>query len=350
MSVKTPTKPIATATAGLQRLGKLSGLLGEIPSKPTGAPLEIALDLIDEDPDQPRTAENPGFTKESLAELAASIGPGGIKTPISVREHPTISGRYMVNHGARRLRASRLKALATIKAFIDNDHSRTDQVIENLQRNDLTAREIANYIGRELAAGKTHREIAEAIGKSRPFVTQHAALLDLPEPIAEVFNDGRVTDVTLVNELVRAYKADGGAVTAWLAEPNQEVTRSSVKALRAFVEDDEPAAATAMPAPVATIAPASAPSPAPQAATSTAPATKPARVPSPPPAADASPASSGTILRKPVLSVTVAGRTGRLLANWRPSAEGRAWVWFDDDGREAEVDLDALRVVAVKEG
>jgi ParB family chromosome partitioning protein len=347
MSVKTPTKPIATATAGLQRLGKLSGLLGEIPSKPTGVPLELPLDLIDEDPDQPRTAENPGFTKESLAELAASIGPGGIKTPISVREHPTIAGRYMVNHGARRLRASRLKALATIKAFVDNDHNRTDQVIENLQRNDLTAREIANYIGRELAAGKTHREIAEAIGKSRPFVTQHAALLDLPEPIAEVFNEGRVTDVTLVNDLVRAYKADDAAVTAWLAEPNQEVTRSSVKALRAFVESDAPAEATTAPAVEAAPAAVAAPSPAPQVA---APVAKSARTPAPSPAADAAPATGGTILRKPVLTVTVAGRTGRLLPNWRPSADGRAWVCFDDDGREAEVDLDGLRVVAVKEG
>lgn len=121
--------------------------------EPEGRPLALPLDRIDEDPLQPRSAANPGFAAHSLTELAASICLRGIKTPISVRRHPDRPGRYIINHGARRYRAARLAQLATIPGFIDDDYSETDQVVENLQRNELTAREIANYIGRELSKG-----------------------------------------------------------------------------------------------------------------------------------------------------------------------------------------------------
>lgn len=202
---------------------------------PEGRPLALPLDHIEEDPGQPRSAASPGFTAHSLAELAASIRLRGIKTPISVHHHPDRPGRYIINHGARRYRASRLAQLATIPGFIDDDYSATDQVVENLQRNDLTAREIANYIGRELSKGLKRGQIASNISKSPAFVTQHAALLDLPEPIALAFNQGRVRDVTTVNELVTAYKAQPGAVAAWLGEGEPEITRGAVKLLRAFL-------------------------------------------------------------------------------------------------------------------
>lgn len=211
-----------------------------------GRPLALPLDDIDEDPGQPRTAANPGFTAHSLAELAASIGLRGVKTPISVHHHPDSPGRYIINHGARRYRASRLAQLTVIPGFIDDDYSATDQMVENLQRNELTAREIANYIGRELSKGLKRGQIASNISKSPAFVTQHAALLDLPEPIALAFNQGKVRDVTTVNELVTAYKAQPDAVAAWLSEGEPEITRSAVKLLRAFLgekfgQEEQPA-------------------------------------------------------------------------------------------------------------
>ena len=211
-----------------------------------GRPLALQLDHIDEDPEQPRSAANPGFTAHSLAELAASIRLRGVKTPISVRHHPDRPGRYIINHGARRYRASRLAQLVTIPGFIDDDYSATDQVVENLQRNELTAREIANYIGRELSKGLKRGQIASNISKSPAFVTQHAALLDLPEPVALAFNQGRVRDVTTVNELVTAYKAHPDAVAVWLGEGEPEITRGAVKLLRAFLgekfgQEEEPA-------------------------------------------------------------------------------------------------------------
>ncbi|MGV7209304.1 ParB/RepB/Spo0J family partition protein [Oxalobacteraceae bacterium A2-2] len=205
-----------------------------LPAEP-GAPLQLPLDAIDEDPRQPRGPDNPGFAPDSLAELADAIRRRGVKTPISVRLHPGQPGRYLINHGARRYRASRLAGRRFIPAFIDNDYHEADQVVENLQRNELTAREIADYIGRELARGLRRKEIAQRISKSAAYVTQHAVLLDLPDPIAAAFNTARVRDVTLVNELVQAYKADAQVVDSWLAEPAQEITRGTVRLLREFL-------------------------------------------------------------------------------------------------------------------
>ncbi|WP_262965427.1 ParB/RepB/Spo0J family partition protein [Methylobacter psychrophilus] len=202
-----------------------------------GAPLELDMSLIDEDPYQPRTNDNPGFAHDSLAELAASIHLRGVKTPISVRENPGVSGRYIINHGARRFRGSLMAQKLTIPGFIDNNYIDDDQVIENLHRDGLTAREIADYIGRKLAKGMKKGAIARAISKSPAFVTQHVTLLDLPDPIATAFNLGRTKDVTVVNELVTAYKKNPHEVTDWLADETQEITRGAVKLFREFLDD-----------------------------------------------------------------------------------------------------------------
>ena len=192
--------------------------------------------LIDEDPGQSRTSDNRGFSRASLEELAASISLRGVKTPISVRDNPSAPGRFLINHGARRFRASQRAGKTTIPGFIDNDYNEADQVVENLQRNELTAREIADYIGREVAKDITKRDIARSISKSPAFVTQHANLLDLPDPIADAFSSGRARDVTLVNEMLPMYKTMPQQVTDWLADPGQEITRSAVKLLRSFLE------------------------------------------------------------------------------------------------------------------
>jgi hypothetical protein len=64
-------------------------------------PLNIDLDLIDEDPNQPRKDNNPGFSEESLNELAETIRSRGVKSPISIHNNPDDPGRYIINHGAR---------------------------------------------------------------------------------------------------------------------------------------------------------------------------------------------------------------------------------------------------------
>ncbi len=298
-----------------------------------GGPLMLPLDFIDEDPHQPRTENNPGFSEESMAELAASIELRGVKTPISVRENPAAPGRYLINHGARRFRAAKRAGNTAIPGFIDNDHHDEDQIIENLQRDELTAREIADYIGRELAKGLKKGEIARNISKSPAFVTQHIALLDLPEPVAEAFNSERAKDVTVINELVAAYKTKPEEVTAWLDAEDQEITRGSVKQLRNYLDDK--------------------------------------RQQEPERSGDGAlggengangkdvekngekqgkQGASDNTLKKAVVQVRHDERPARLILDRRPLTEGSAWLRYDDDGQEAETELINVMLVALVEG
>jgi ParB family chromosome partitioning protein len=199
---------------------------------PIGA-TEIDITLISEDIHQPRKE----FNQETLRELTETIKLRGVKSPISVRPNPDKPGTYIINHGARRYRASINAGLTKIPAFIDTDYSEADQVIENLQRDDLTSREIADFIGRQLAGGKTKSEIARLIGKTNPYITMHAALLDLPDPLAEVYRTGRCTDVTALYDLTRLYKANKDEVITWLALSTQEeISRLDVYQFSKFLK------------------------------------------------------------------------------------------------------------------
>ncbi len=204
----------------------------ENPLKST-AILELKLSQIDEDPYQPRVE----FNSVTLQELADTIRIRGIKTPISVRPNPEKKDRFVINHGARRFRASKLAGKKTIPAYVDTDYTLADQVIENLQRDNLTSREIADYIGRELSQGTRKIDIAKKIGKSQAFISQHVTLLDLPDKISELFISGAAQDVTIINELVKAYKKDPEEVENWLDDEDIDITRHSIKLLREYLKD-----------------------------------------------------------------------------------------------------------------
>jgi len=330
------------AGLGLDSLGDLSDLLNQpVMDGKTNGPLQLSLDLIDEDPNQPRHADNPGFSKESLAELAETIEDRGVKSPISVREHPKVEGRYIINHGARRFRASRIAGKDSIPAFIDNDYSEADQVIENLQRNELTAREIADFIGRELAKGKKKSEIAREIGKSPAFVTQHVVLLDLPDPIATAFSTGRANDVTVINELVKDYKKNPEQVRLWLADESQELTRGSVKLLHEFLEDkriqdagevNDSKTVDSLPGKT------DAETGEREQDQKSSDAKKIVKLDDP------------EKLKKAIIHVNHDGRLARLILTRRPPADGWAWLKYEDDGHEFEAELTTVQLVALLEG
>jgi ParB family chromosome partitioning protein len=318
-----PSRRVRSAAVG--RMAKPPVLPGG------GGPLIIDIDLIDEDPAQPRTKNNPGFRPESIAELAASYGPKGPKTPLSLRINPDSPGRYIINHGHRRYRAGKVKGLDALPAFIDNDYDDADQVIENLQRENMTPREIADYIGRELAKGKRKREIAARIGKSASFISQHVTLLDLPEPVAIAFRSGRVNDVTVVNELVSAFKANPTEVTQWLNNPSQEMTRGEVRLLREFLSEKR--------------------------RNSTLPAGVDGRCDGAA-AVDGQEAALGLAndhartaqrSKRVTLKVEHEGRPAQLLLHKRPLAPGRAWLKFDDDDQVCDTALAGIRLVAILE-
>ncbi len=332
-------KPQASGM-GLESLGDLAGLLNEPQAASEGisGPQELLMELIDEDPNQPRKENNPGFSPESIAEIGTTIKDRGVKSPISVRDNPEQPGRYLINHGARRFRGSKWAEKTTIPGFVDNNYNEADQVIENLQRNELTAREIADFIGRELAKGAKKADIAKVIGKSASFVSQHVTLLDLPDPIAEAFNSGRAKDVTVINELVTAYKKNPEEVSAWLADDSQELTRGSVKLLREFLDDkrshgDDERDPNTVDAFIGRS----------DAEGDEGEGADPAEKKEPK-------EQDPDKLKKAIVQVEHNGRPARIILNRRPPAEGYAWLKYEDDGQEFEADLAKVQLVALMEG
>lgn len=327
----------------LGSIGDLSALMSEPEAGggSAGVPREFAVDLIDEDPNQPRLEDNPGFRPEMIAEIGETIKARGVKQPISLRDNLDKPGRYLINDGARRYRGSKWAGKTTVPAFIDNDFVPDDQVVANIQREGHTAREISKLIAQRLASGMKKSEIARRWGKSAAYVTQHAALLDLPPVIEAAFDSGRIADITVVNELVTAHKKAPEEVTEWLEDDTQEVTRGSVKLLREFLDDKNQQG---------------------QQESLAEQALREARERT---GGEEDPESDGeegagkgkkependpTKLKKAIVQVEHNGRLARLMMNKRPSESGSAWLKYEDDGEEFETVLCDVTLVQLLEG
>lgn len=318
--MKPQRKTSATVGLGLDHADLSRFLRDDVPTAHGNPePMELDLSLIDEDPNQPRTV----FNEELLSDMAKTIRARGVKNPISVHKHPEQEGRYVINDGARRYRASLLAGRKTIKAFIDADFSKTDQIVVNAHAETFTPREWAVLIDHERKAGKLKSEIAELFGKSNAFITQHLALLELPDPIADLFNSGACVDLTALNELLVAWKRDSKRVESWLRNGPAEVTREEVKKLRKFLDNKRY-------------------TPGDREAESYEEITEETgRKPGD---------STSAKLRKAILQVKHAGRAAQLILNRRPSATGQAWLRYEDDGAEFESPLDEVKLVALIEG
>ena len=154
---------------------------GDIHPEGTSNLNEIALDLIEPNPNQPRRE----FDESAMEELAASIREIGIITPITLRQ--TENSRYQIIAGERRWRASQLAGLKTIPAYIrtaEDENVMEMALVENIQREDLNAIEIAlAYQHLAESTGMTQERISERVGKSRTSITNYMRLLKLPAQI-----------------------------------------------------------------------------------------------------------------------------------------------------------------------
>ncbi len=183
----------STAPRGSRSFGLGRGLDALIPGRDDRGVLEIALDRIERNPEQPRTS----FDETQLGELAASIAVHGILQPVVVRETP--NGGYQLIAGERRARAAKLAGLSTIPAVIRDGDAKESMLelalIENLQREDLNAIETATAY-RELIDrfGMTHEAVARQVGKSRVAVSNALRLLDLAPETRTAIVDGRISE------------------------------------------------------------------------------------------------------------------------------------------------------------
>lgn len=151
---------------------------------------ELPISEIRPNPYQPRKT----FNQEALDELAESIKNYGVFQPIIVKK--SIKG-YDLVAGERRLRASKLAGLTTIPAIIkefSDSQMREIALLENLQRENLTAIELAwAYKGIIDSLHIKQEELAEKIGKSRSHVTNTLGLLRLPNDVQDMILDNKIS-------------------------------------------------------------------------------------------------------------------------------------------------------------
>jgi ParB family chromosome partitioning protein len=200
-----------------------------------GVPMQVPVDDIDEDPEQPRQE----FDRESLAELAATIAGRGVRQPVSVRRHPQRSGRWVLNFGARRLRAAKLAGESTIAAFEDASADSYDQVIENEQREGLKPLEIALFVKKRLDLGERQADIARRLGKSQPYVTYACSLIDPPDWLLDLYRTGKCRGLFELHELRRLHESNARAVEAALAAV-EHFGRAELKLLKARISSAGP--------------------------------------------------------------------------------------------------------------
>jgi len=151
---------------------------------------EIPIEQIEPNPDQPRRE----FDQTALQELAASIEMMGIIAPITLRQ--MAPDRYQIIAGERRWRASQIAGLKTIPAYIrtvEDENVMELALVENIQREDLNAIEIAlAYEHLAETTGMTQEKISERVGKSRTAVTNYMRLLKLPAQIQMALKDKEI--------------------------------------------------------------------------------------------------------------------------------------------------------------
>lgn len=190
--------PPKTPNRGLGR--GLSALMSDV-NTPTNEPNPVTspndrtlpVDQIYPNPDQPRRT----FDDQAMEDLTASIAEKGVIQPLIVRRKDADSGSYEIVAGERRWRAAQRAQLhevpVIIREFTDLEVLEV-AIIENIQRSDLNAiDEAAGYKQLMEKFGRTQEEMGKALGKSRSHIANSVRLLNLPNSVQVLLQDGRLS-------------------------------------------------------------------------------------------------------------------------------------------------------------
>ncbi|AFM02504.1 ParB-like partition protein [Desulfitobacterium dehalogenans ATCC 51507] len=168
----------------------LEALIGAEPVGNEASVQEIELNKIKANPDQPRR----GFDQESLEELAASLKTHGLLQPILVQ--PKDDG-YIIVAGERRYRAAMLAGLTKIPCLLQTGSEQElaeKALIENIQRSDLSPVEEGLAYARLIKEyGLTQEQVAERVGKGRPTVANLLRVIQLPDPVLHLIQEGKLS-------------------------------------------------------------------------------------------------------------------------------------------------------------
>jgi len=193
----------------------------------------IAMEKIHPDPDQPREY----FDEVKMAELTASIGAVGLKTPIKVYEHPDIKGEYKILYGERRFLAHKNLEMSEIKCHVvdppevKNDNTFVEQFLENVVRADMTVMEEARGAKRYVENGHSVEFLASAAGKSVATIQADITLCSLPPDIQREI-DGKVIPKTIGHKL--AEFPDQNVYEAWRRVRGKKNAKDMINALTVY--------------------------------------------------------------------------------------------------------------------
>jgi ParB family chromosome partitioning protein len=213
---------MATKNPLLGQTMKLSGIQKDTYAQKV---LEIDTALVGSQK-QIRGKDNPGFSDESLNELATDMKIRGQKQPVVVRENPDKQGHYIIISGERRWRAAKRAGLK-IKAIleqhvVDVDAIEADQFSENSQRVDLTSAEYAELVKRKFDQLGCPKKVAAHFVKSEAWVSQmlsYSKVAAADKSVAgEALRSGTISDVTAINKLRVLEKNNPKAAAQAVAE------------------------------------------------------------------------------------------------------------------------------------
>lgn len=177
--------------------------------------LELPLDRIDPDPDQPRNA----YTEATLAELADNLRRLGQIQPIEVRE---VGDRYVLIDGERRWRAAQRVPLSTLRALLKLDPGTPDDVRDrqfaaNFHRDAMALADQARYLQARLDTLGSARAVSEAIGLSVPRILNIVKTLRAEGAAAVLRDSGLTKDADTIGAVVEVQKHDPAAAEALVA-------------------------------------------------------------------------------------------------------------------------------------
>lgn len=207
----------------------------------------IPLEHIQADPIQIRRQ----FTQEELEWLAASIRECGVIQPIVVQPTPPAADGQMaivpfqIIAGERRWRASIMAGLETIPAVVREgltpERAQVLQVIENLQRQDLTLHELS--AGVSILVDKLGLpEAAKQLGQSKAWVSRHATLRELPEQVRAMVEEGKLESAEMAADLGKILEMapDHWRTKSILKEVEEgKLTRASLRDAHKYLKDEQ---------------------------------------------------------------------------------------------------------------
>jgi ParB family transcriptional regulator, chromosome partitioning protein len=244
----TKKKPTRTAVdlGGLDDLGDLN--FNDLAGKSSAGAVPLADDApkklrvgdtfiaknvdVLEDPDNYRKqfdiAETIAITKQRIAD-----GKKPFRVHLSVRKHPTIENKWLLNNGARRKRTGIALNIEDLPVVWEEDYDADDRFLVNVGEAGHTPLEWAYYIEDRLKNGVSVKELAAIIAKSESFISKHRALLKMPDELLDIHEEKKCIDAEalyLMSNNWEKHKSDFLTLASSLGD-NELIQQATVKAI-----------------------------------------------------------------------------------------------------------------------